>query len=162
MSVAMLTTYAFVALAAILVFFAAMILESRRLIRAVLALTGVFFMSSLIILLLGQPLVALLQLIILVGGMSTYLIVAVAAEHGHEESVSGWVFALLFVLLFAALMPLVLVESGGIVSGSGNFLASAANDFSSYTYLFFLIALLVAASAIGSVVLIKRVVRLIL
>lgn len=162
MSAGMLTAYTFMALSAILVFFALMILESRRLLHAVLALTGVFFIGSLVILLFGQALVALLQLIILVGGMSTYLIVAVAAEQGHGKSISVKAFVAVFALLFAALLPLAFAESGGIISGSGNFIASAANDFNSHAYLFFLIALLVAASAIGSVVLIKRITRLVL
>ena len=74
----MFAAYAFVVLSAILIFFALMIFKSKRLLHAVLALTGVFFMSSVVLLLLGQPLAALLQLVILVGGMSTYLIVAVA------------------------------------------------------------------------------------
>ncbi len=158
----MLAAYAFVVLSAILAFFALMIFKSKRLLHAVLALTGVFFMSSMILLLFGQALAALLQLIILVGGMSTYLIVAVASDSGEEKKMHGWIFALVFALLFAALMPMALFLGSGyyLASGSGNFISAAANDLGSYPYLFFIIALLVAASSIGSVVLIRKVVRL--
>ncbi len=158
----MFAAYAFVVLSAILIFFALMIFKSKRLLHAVLALTGVFFMSSVVLLLLGQPLAALLQLVILVGGMSTYLIVAVASDYGEEKKMHGWIFALVFTLLFAALMPMALFFSSGyyLSSGSGNFISAAANDLDSYPYLFFVIALLVAASSIGSVLLIRKVIRL--
>ncbi len=159
----MLAIYTFATLSIILVLFALMIFKSKNLINAILSLTGVFFMSSMILFFLGQALVALLQLIILVGGLSTYLIVAVASEPSKDKKVHVWAFTLVFAVLFVILVPLAISIGNGyyLSAGSGNFVLAAANDFSTYPYLFFVIALLVAASAIGSVAVIRKIVKLV-
>lgn len=51
----------------------------RDMMHSVLALSMVFFVNSLLFLLLGQPLLALVQLFVMIGGVSTFLFVGVAS-----------------------------------------------------------------------------------
>jgi NADH:ubiquinone oxidoreductase subunit 6 (subunit J) len=52
----------------------------KDMLHSVLALSMVFFVNSLLFLVLGQPLLALLQLFVMIGGVSTFLFVGVASE----------------------------------------------------------------------------------
>ena len=57
------------------------IFYQKSIMRAVIALSISFVASSLIFFILNQQFIALLQLFVFVGGMSTYLIVAVSSEY---------------------------------------------------------------------------------
>ena len=83
-----LDIYVFIALAALAVIASIFIFLQKRLIHAVLFLAIVFVSSSIIFLLLGQTLIAVLQMLIFVGGLSTYLIVAVATEEKGANLIS--------------------------------------------------------------------------
>src|SRR5208283_373994 len=75
---------------------------SKRLLHAVLALTLAFGGSALFFLYADQPFAAFLQLFILVGGLSTYLIVALASEES-KGSFSPRGFVALLIIAAAVL-----------------------------------------------------------
>lgn len=76
----------------------------KDILHSVLALSASLFVAALLFALLGQPLLALLQLFIMVGGISTYLFVGVASvSYSHFKHVSKGVLAFSFLILFAPL-----------------------------------------------------------
>lgn len=152
-----LDTYVFVALAALAVIAAIFIFLQKRLIHAVLSLAIVFVSSSLIFLLLGQTLIAVLQMLIFVGGLSTYLIVAVATEEKGANLISiRWLLALSIVLSVGlSASMLVHVPSQNELSPSG-FLSAASHAFAnSYALLYMILVLLFSVSISGVLVLRK-------
>lgn len=133
---------------------------SRRLIHSVLALTTAFIGSALVFLYLGQTFIAFLQLFIFVGGLSTYLVVAVASEEAKSE-LKTTRFVLLLVVIAIGLSAL-LAKAGLATTPSGNsFQAAAGPALASYYPLLFALALLLFSTVIGSIMIIKRFVRLV-
>ncbi|MCL5239236.1 MAG: NADH-quinone oxidoreductase subunit J [Candidatus Marsarchaeota archaeon] len=131
-----------------------------RLTRSVILLAMAAVGSSLIFLYLGQTLVALLQLLVFVGGLSTYLIVAIAAEEKRASMRSGVAFAVAAVLISAGLL-LALAGLPEAQPLGNSFSAAAETAFSSSYGLLFVSAFLLFATAIGSVVVIKRFAKLV-
>ncbi len=133
----------------------------RKVLYAVLALSSAFLGSALIFLYLNQVIVALLQLLVFVGGLSTYLIVAVAAETKGTRLLRKYRFSIFFVFLAAALSSMMLYVGSGY-SGSGNsFTASALSAFQEYYGLLFAAVLLLFATTIGGLLVIKKFSRVI-
>lgn len=66
-------------LAALITVAALLVFVFRDVLHTAIALSAVFFINSLVFLFLGQPLLAAVQLLIMVGGVSVYLFVGVAA-----------------------------------------------------------------------------------
>ena len=152
-----LDIYVFIALAALAVIASIFIFLQKRLIHAVLFLAIVFVSSSIIFLLLGQTLIAVLQMLIFVGGLSTYLIVAVATEEKGANLISiKWLLALSIVLSIGlSASILVHVPSQNAPSPSG-FLGAASRAFSnSYAMLYMILVLLFSVSISGVLVLRK-------
>lgn len=133
---------------------------SRRLLHSVLAVTFAFVGSALVFIYLGQDFIALLQLFIFVGGLSTYLIVAVASEEA-KGSVSITRFILLLVIVAIGLSAL-LVNTGLSSSPAGNdFVAASGSAFTAYYPVLFMLCLLLFSTVIGSILIMKRFVRLV-
>lgn len=133
---------------------------SRRLLHSVLAITFAFIGSALIFIYLDQTFIALLQLFIFVGGLSTYLIVAVASEEA-KGSISLVRFIPLLVIVAIGLSAL-LVSTGLSQSPSGNnFIATSGSAFTAYYPVFFMLGLLLFSTVIGSILIMKRFVRLV-
>jgi NADH-quinone oxidoreductase subunit J len=133
---------------------------SRRILHSVLGLTFAFIGSALVFLYLGQTFVALLQLFVFVGGLSTYLIVAVAGEEA-SESVSVYRFIPLLVIIALGLSTLaVSLGMGGPPSGN-NFMAASSGALATYYPVLFMLGLLLFSTVMGSILIMKRFVRLI-
>lgn len=93
------------ALAAALEIVSALLVFSLKdVLHSVLALSVAFFVNSLLFLMLAQPLLALLNLFIMVGGVSTYIFVGVASlSYSKFKHTSHIALGVLSLLLFAAL-----------------------------------------------------------
>ncbi len=132
----------------------------KKLMRSVVFLALASFGSALIFLYLNQPLVALLQLLVFVGGLSTYLMVAVATEEKRVKMRNAIVFviagALMTAALFTALSGLQTAQLA-----NNDFSTAAQSALSSYYAFFFIAIFLLFATAIGSVVVIKRFAKLV-
>ncbi len=59
--------------------FSVLVFVFKDILHAAIALSGVFLMNSLFFIVLSQPLLAVVQLFIMVGGITTFLFVGVAA-----------------------------------------------------------------------------------
>jgi NADH:ubiquinone oxidoreductase subunit 6 (subunit J) len=132
-----------------------LIFVRKKLLHSVIFLALSTVGISFVFLYLDQSLVALMQLLVFVGSLSTYLIVAVASEEKKEirKGVVGFFVATAIMLSF--LLPFVLGVGEGQVAAN-SFSSSAASAFSSnYAFLFASVFLLFAAT-LGSVVIIKK------
>ncbi|MEM3227845.1 MAG: NADH-quinone oxidoreductase subunit J [Candidatus Micrarchaeaceae archaeon] len=72
--------YLFLLIAAVELALSVYIFRARELLHAIVLLALLFVMTSMLYLVLSQPLLATVQLLILVGGVSTYLLVGTASE----------------------------------------------------------------------------------
>jgi NADH:ubiquinone oxidoreductase subunit 6 (subunit J) len=92
----------FAALAAAELASVSLIFMFKDMMHSVLALSSVFFFNSLLFLAMGQPLLALLQLFVMMGGVSTFLFVGVSSEGAPRFKRTGLpALALLSAALFA-------------------------------------------------------------
>ena len=74
----MLSLALFLAVAVLELISIALIVLFKDIMHSSLALASLFFMNLLVFLMLQQPLLAVVQLFVLVGGISTYMIIGVA------------------------------------------------------------------------------------
>lgn len=158
----MLDIYLFYAVAALTVISSLLIFLQKKLVYAVIALTAAFIGSSLLFLLLGQTLVAMLQLIVFIGGLSTYMIVAVAADEKNTRMIRLPIFAVVLVLMFAALSLLLGYLPSQAQNNGPSFLNAASSAFQlQYPTLYMIVVLLFAITISGALI-IKKFVRLII
>lgn len=153
----------FLAISALTLISALILFLSRRLLHAVLALTFVFLGSALIFLYLGQTFAALLQLFIFVGGLSTYLIVAVASEES-KSSLKLPTFILLVIIVVGGLSAL-LINSGlnsTPPASPNDFVASAGAALSTYYPFLFALLILLFSAVMGSILILRKFVKLII
>ena len=133
---------------------------SRRVLHSVLALTVAFVGSALVFLYLGQTFIALLQLFVFVGGLSTYLIVAVAGEEA-DHSISVWRFLPLMVILALGFSSLFLSANFNSAPSGNSFTAATGSALEAYFPVLFMIGLLLFSTVMGSIMIMKRFVRLV-
>ena len=157
----MLDTYAFAIVAAIILISAVFILIEKKLVHAVMVLSLVFLGSALLFFLLGQTLMALLQLLVFVGGLSTYLVVAVATEEKSAKLISLRRFLVLALVLFVGTGVLLLnYLPSGNNNVSADFLGAASSAFQNSYAMFYAMLVLLFAVSISSVLIIKKFTRL--
>ncbi len=126
--------------------------------HAVVSLTAAFFAVSLIFLTLEQPLLALMQLFVMVGGIATYLIVAVASTDAHNHlRINRVLLALLAFGFFAAMYygashATFLGTQGSVLSEQ----AIASSLSQNITMLYVLVFMLFGVGT-GTIVLLRRV-----
>ncbi|MCL5412415.1 MAG: NADH-quinone oxidoreductase subunit J [Candidatus Marsarchaeota archaeon] len=151
-----LETVIFAAIAIAEIVSALSIFFVRNLLHAALALTAVFAVTSLVFVFLGQPLLAIFQLFIMVGGVSVYLFVSVAALSASLfKHVRIPVLVAMFIVVFAVLSYPML---------SLNFKPPASNALTpnliqqmltSGLGIFYIIMLLLFAATFGTIMLVK-------
>ncbi len=157
----MLDLYAFYLLAPLTVISALLIFVQKKLVRAVIALSGAFLGSALLFLLLGQTLIAILMLIIFIGGLSTYLIVAVATEEKNIKLISLEYFGIIAAVFFAFMVLLLVYLPAQASAPTPNFLNAAASAFQyGYPTLYIVVILLFSVTIAGTLI-IKKFAKLI-
>lgn len=156
----MLDIYAFYAIAAFTVISSLLIFVQKKLVYSVVALTAAFFGSSLLFLLLGQTLVAMLQLIVFIGGLSTYMIVAVATEEKNSKMIILPMFAVVLILLVAGLSLLLNYIPAQSQNNTPSFLDAASSAFQSQYPTLYIIVIMLFAITISGTLIIKKFVRL--
>ncbi len=145
----------FAALSAILVF------TQKKLLHAAIALTLAFTASALLFAAIGQTFIGLLQLLIFVGGLSAYLIAAVATEIKGVSMLRKGTFAVVAVILALAFTAIALSLPGYTYSAS-TFQQSAASVLSTDYIMLFVLALLLFSTAMGGVLIIKKFRKLVI
>ncbi len=121
-------------------------------------LAGVFLLNSLMFLILGQPLLAIIQLFILIGGITTYIVIGVAStsysEFTHTNVAKLAVASIILFAVIAYPMHALQFSQGhpNAFSGSG-----ISDSISLYLPLFYILAIMIFAAAFGSIILFKRI-----
>ena len=158
----MLDQNAFLIVAPLVVIASIMIFVQKKIIYSVLSLTAVFLGSAVVFYLLGQTFIAILQLIIFVGGLSTYVMVAVATEEKNLKMISLPFFFIIAIIFFAGLALILNYLPGqNPTAANPDFLVTAASALQSDYVLLYLMVLLLFAVTIGGTLVIKRFSRLI-
>ena len=85
MVVQQIYTFSFYLFAVLTVLASLLVFVQRKLVHAVLALTTAFSASAILFLILNQPFIALLQILVFVGGLSTYLMVSLSNEEKNRR-----------------------------------------------------------------------------
>lgn len=137
---------------------AALIFYFKNILHVGIALSVLFFFNSVIFLIAQQPLLAIIQLFIMIGGISTYFIIGVASldlsNFKHIRIIPIIVF---FVIMFLVIsLPLLNVSFSG--SAKGPITTSVlASEFVNYIGVFYLLTLLIFAAGLGSIAMFNRV-----
>ena len=147
--------------AALTVLSSVLVFLQRKLVHAVLALTTAFSMSAVLFLIMGQPFIALLQLLVFVGGLSMYLMVSLANEEKGRRYIRVSLFIPIVIVLSVLLLYFAhLSVASAAISGSSMDSTFAA-AMAQYYPLFYGILALLFSAALGSVLFIKKFSRLV-
>jgi NADH:ubiquinone oxidoreductase subunit 6 (subunit J) len=148
---------------------AILIFLRRKPLDSVICLAVAAAGSSLLFIYLGQTLVALLQLFVFVGGLSAYLVISTSLQ---EKSVNApllgralyWVKFFVAAVVVAAVLSLVLlgIGTGQQQAPAGNSFSSAAETaFGGQYALLYVSAFLLFAAAAGSVLTLRRFLKMV-
>ena len=131
--------------------------RSNKMIHAALFLSLVFFINALVFLLLSQPILAILQLMIMVGGIATYIFVSVAPAKNSIAKVRYGVLVLLFIILFVNLALPMLLK--GYINNAGLNYSFGLNNMIYYISanigLFYLMGIMLFTTALAAIILMK-------
>ena len=136
---------------------AVLVFAFKDIVHTVLALSLLFVFNSAMFLVLGQPLLALLQLFIMVGGVSTYIFVGVASSTYSEFKATSYKTLVIASIAIFALFSYESLNSTKIIAGQ-NILTKQMiqTSIASNIGLFYLIAVMLFGAGMGSIILIKR------
>lgn len=150
--------FAIVSIGAIVLSYLVFVLKD--VLHAALALASLFFFNSLFFLLVGQPLLAVVQLFIMVGGIATFLFVGVGSiaysRFRHTRMVTlVIIWAALFLTLTAALNGISFTAGQPSTFWAGNI----ASSLDSSAPLFYVMALAMFGVSLGAILLLKKTKR---
>lgn len=136
---------------------AALIFWFKDILHTVLALSFVFIINSAFFLMLNQPLLALLQLFIMVGGVSTYVFVGVSSASFSKFSHTNYIILAIASIAILALFSYKIIPAGTQVNQQ-NLLSSSliAQALGSNAVLLYLIGIFVFGAGYGSVILMRK------
>ncbi len=148
---------AFIGVATLEILSVALIFKFKDVLHSVLALSTFFLLNSVLFFMLQQPVIALLQLFIMVGGVTTYMFVGVAsASYSHFEHTNYVALAILAILTMFAFVYK--VSDTTFITPQQNLLIDQAisTAFSSNVPLLYIIAFMLFGIALGSIILLKN------
>ncbi|MEM0150099.1 MAG: hypothetical protein QXW10_04340 [Candidatus Micrarchaeaceae archaeon] len=134
------------------------VFKLKDILHAAIALASVFFANSLLFLFMGQDLLAILQLFIMIGGVSTYIFVGVASGSFSHFKHTSYIGLAVISIILALVLVYPLLSTGFSVGASSGALTQSeisANLSSSIQYVY-LIAIFIFAVSIGAVVVMKK------
>ncbi len=141
------------------------VVMSRKLIYAIIFFALASVGSAIIFALLGQELIALLQLLVFTGGLATFLIIAVATEEKNWKSQGAMhaKFLVLFSVIFAILAYFA-VSLGPAYNAvyPSNVQSGAESAFSGSYMLLYAAMLLMFAAVTGSVLVLKKFAKIVI
>jgi len=155
----------------ITVAFAVSMFFVKKLLHAAVLLALVSIGSAIMFALTGSALVGIFQLLVFVGGLSTYFIVAFGSEPREErmsfkkELARLALFALSFIAIAGAIAygfaKAPANSTTTAAQAQGNFISSLTAMFNSDYMLLYVVLLLLVAVATGSIIIAKKVVKLV-
>lgn len=147
----------FIIVALLEVVFASLMFYFKNILHTVLALAMLFVVNSGMFLILGQPLLALLQLFIMVGGVSTYVFVGVASSGYSKFKNTNYLALIAMSVVIAALFSIKTLQINTIIAQQNVVTGQLiAQSLSSNLGLIYLIAIMVFGTGIGSILLVKK------
>lgn len=153
----MISLAIFLILAAIGIGSALACFAMRDMLHIVVALSALFTFNSLVFAMLGQPLLAVVQLFVMVGGISTFLFVGVASatySNFRYTKVARLLLAsaAVFAVIGYPLLGLQMYAYQPPVFSQSSIVASIPQSM----YLFYVMALVMFGMTLGSIVLLRR------
>ncbi|MGC8629023.1 MAG: hypothetical protein ACP5T4_02320 [Candidatus Micrarchaeia archaeon] len=131
---------------------------TTKLLRSVILLALVVVSSAILFDIMGQEIIAVLQLLIFVGGLSTYFIVAFGAgQETRKQSprlATGLIVA--FALIGVSMVYYVLKYYPAGYAHQNTVISFLAQAFNAYYAYLYLLVFMLFASAVGSVLVIRR------
>lgn len=137
---------------------AALVFKFKDVLHAAIALSMLFFANSVAFLLLNNTILAVIQLFIMIGGISTYIFVGVSsAAYSKFKHTRPVLLVALAVALFAVMSyPLIVSGYAGTQNNSVTVQNLPAYMGGALPYLFLLLALLFGI-CLGGIVLLKKI-----
>ncbi|MCW6160159.1 MAG: hypothetical protein LVQ95_03680 [Candidatus Micrarchaeales archaeon] len=139
----------------------ALIFALKDVLHAAIALASLFLFNSLFFLLINQPLLAVVQLFIMVGGIATFLFVGVGSaaysKFWHTKKV-------VLVMLWAALFVALASSLNGVsftaeLTPTTFWSSNIASSLQSSAALFYVMALAMFGVSLGAIILLKKTKR---
>ncbi len=129
----------------------------KNILYIIISLSILFVFNSILFLLLNQPLLAMIQLLITVGGISTYLFIGVASlEFFNFKFVNFFKFLvfsfLIFIILIYPLKTIIFKSNGNNILSN----QTIANNLSIQLFNFYIIAFVLFGISLASIVLLKQ------
>ncbi len=150
----------------LVVLFSLGIFISRRLLRSVILLALAAVGSAALLAIIGEELIAILQMLVFVGGISTYMIVSFGSEPElkRQSAKSEAARLIAFLASFVLLSALLVYSFAGATYGSASqqqadLLAYVASAFDKYYLFMYLLLLMLFAVVISSILAVKRFIR---
>ena len=136
---------------------AAAMFMAKDILHSATALAAVFLINSMLFLLLGQPLLAVVQLFIMIGGIATFLFVGVAS-HTYSDFRPSNVQKLSIVWTVVFLMLLIPLNSVQMQQTQPNTFgfANIAYSLTVNPAIFYLMLLTMFGIALGAIMLLRR------
>lgn len=155
----MLQYVLFVALASAAIASAVMVFESKHILHVMVSFAAFSVVLAFILAYMSLPLLGLLQLFIMVGGVSTYMFVGVSSESlSNFRFVRAPVLAALALLLFAVIAYRLLTSDAGFNGSNLTTPLLLGSTMSGSMPVFYIIAALLLFSSIGSILLMRKLV----
>ncbi|MCL5433923.1 MAG: NADH-quinone oxidoreductase subunit J [Candidatus Marsarchaeota archaeon] len=154
----MLMFFLFIVLAAIDILLAVSIFVTKHIFHAIIAMINIFIINSILFVMLAQPLLAILQLLIFIGGISIFMLVSVATESTKEIKLSKPSIIIILSMLVIILMGILAIHGFPFLSsikteGLGSSYISV--ELSNNIYGLYMIASVMFIFAVGAAFMIK-------
>ena len=152
----MLSEIVFIVSALVAIGAAVFMFKAKEIAHAMLGFLFVTVAAAALLVVLGLPLLALLQLFIMVGGVATYLFVGVSSENlSRFRHTSLPILVVLAIVL--AVVPIYKTATAQSLGSQSNVLSSSliSSAISTNLVLFYMLAILLFGVGIGSMVMIK-------
>ncbi|MCL4382058.1 hypothetical protein M1614_03730 [Candidatus Marsarchaeota archaeon] len=149
---------------------AIMVFALKDIMHSALALSVLFFGNSLAFLFLSQPVLAIIQLLVMVGGISTYIFIGVSSvsysnfRHTRYAALAALATLIFFLISF----PLLIRPTNNLFYGTAmnesilksdyvsSFAVSPPNYMTANIPFFYLLSVLLFGVALASIVMIKK------
>lgn len=150
-------TALFVIIALLEIFSAVFVFFFKDILHAVLALSMVFVFNSALFLVLAQPLLALIQLFVMVGGVSTYIFVGVASPSYSKFRGTNYVaFAAIYLVILLVFTVKVAQISPSAIEQNTVSSTLISETLSSNAGLLYILTILLFGTGFGSIMLMRK------
>lgn len=138
--------------------FSVLVFVFKDILHAAIALSGVFLMNSLFFIVLSQPLLAVVQLFIMVGGITTFLFIGVAAAPYSDFKYTKLLALCILWIITALVMIVPLAEVSSATGGESNVFGAGAisESLGSSAGIYYLMLLVMFGVSLGAILLLKK------